>query len=210
MKTYFLRFGSGDPRTYAGMAPTFLMFKKSDNTNVTPPSISEVGTSSGIFTFDWGTTQPICFLADAATTSPGSDLRYVTGSLDPSDRADEYGTTLTAIGTSGVALGTTSVALGTTSVALGNTIVALVTGIGNTLSVLNTNIGGIGSTASSFGDSSTDPVDLFGYLKRILETREGNESFIKSTGVLSIYSRGSSTLLATKTIANSISAVIKT
>lgn len=239
MKTYFLSFGSGDPRQFAGLAPTFLMFKLSNNTNVTPPSISEIGTSSGIFTFDWGTTTPIAFLADAATTSPGPTARYVVGSLDPSDRADEYGITLTAIGTSNIALGTTNVALGTTNVALGITNFALGTtavAIGSTGVAIGTTavaigISGIalgntilsymaglsspvliaiGSTSSSFGSTSSDPVDLFGYLKRLLENFEGNETFIKSTGALSIYTRGSSTLLAVKTIANSVSAVIKT
>src|SRR5690606_30712134 len=216
MKTYFMRFGSGDPRQFAGLQPTFLMFKLSDDTDVTPPAISEVGSSSGIFYFQWGTTTPITFLADAATTSPGAIGRYVSGAIDPADRADEYATTLTAIGastiafgqtltaigttnialgttavalgTSAVALGQTNVALGTTAVALGSTSVALgetAVAIGTTAlayGVSNLAVGttildgisliltqgitvtavvtGIGTPASSFGDSTTDPVDL--------------------------------------------------
>ncbi len=250
-KFYPMRFGSGDPRQYTGMAPTFLIFKDSAGTNVTAPSIAEVGTSTGIFGFTWGTTTSISFLADAATTSPGTVGRYVSGSIDPADRIDEVGTTLVAIGTThvaqgttnaalgttavsygllnfglgttGVALGTTSVALGVTAVALGTTNIALGTtavalgvtsvALGNTNMALINTIGplatGIGSTLSSFGDTLTDPGTLFGYLKRIQETLEGNENYIKSTGILSIYSRGSSTLLRQKTLTNSVSTVIK-
>ena len=57
-----------------------------------------------IYKFSYGTTVPISFLADAATTSPRPQRRYVVGSIDPADRADEYGTTLVAIGTTNVAL----------------------------------------------------------------------------------------------------------
>jgi hypothetical protein len=183
-------------------------------------------------------------LADAATTSPGSAGRYVFGALDPADRSDEYGTTLTAIGvtltaigTSNIALGTTNVALGTSNIALGtsnyaygtsityyipNHLGATVVAIGNTSIAIGTTIYsylsgvsspfllGIGSTASSFGSTTVDPVDLFGYMKRIQENLEGNNTFIKNTGVLSVYSRGSSTLLATKTVTNSATTVIKT
>lgn len=244
MKTYYMRFGSGDPRTYTAVAATFLLFKTSDGTNITPPGITEVPSGTGIYYFNWGTTTSISFLADAATTSPGSAGRYVFGALDPVDRMDEYGSTLTAIGTTAVALGVTGVALGTTNVALGTSNIALGTsnyaygttiihylpnhigttlvGIGNTAIALGSTIysllGGIsspfllsvGSTASSVGSTSVGPVDLFGYLKRVTENLEGNNTFVKSTGVLSIYGYGSSTLFATKTIANSITMVTKT
>ena len=171
----------------------------------------------GIYKFSYGTTVPISSLADAATTSPGPQGRYVVGSIDPADRADEYGTTLVAIGTTNVALGTTAVSLGTTTVALGITNVAIGTSavaLGTTIlangTSLNVVVTGLGSTASSFGTSSADPVDLFGYMKRILENLEGNQTFTKPSGSLAIYSRGSSTLLTTKTIANSVSLVTKT
>ncbi len=203
MKTYILRFGFGDPRTYTGLAPTMLIFADNAGATIAPPAITEALTGSGIYKFDYGTTVPISFLADAATTSPGPQGRYVVGSIDPADRADEYGTTLVAIGTTNVALGTTNVALGTTAVAIGTTILA-----GN--ASLTVAVSGLGSTASSFGDSSTDPVDLFGYMKRVLENLEGNQTFTKPSGSLAIYSRGSSTLLTTKTIANSVSLVTKT
>lgn len=206
-----MRFGSGDPRTYTGVAATFLLFKTSDGTNITPPGITEVPSGTGIYYFDWGTTTSISFLADAATTSPGAAGRYVFGALDPVDRMDEYGTTLmaigttlTAIGTTGVAIGTSGIAIGTSGIAIGTTILSYLSGTSSPILVA------IGSTASSFGSTSSDPVDIFGYLKRIHENFEGNQTFIKTSGALSVYSRGSSTLLTTKTIANSVSTVIKT
>lgn len=274
MKSYSMRFGSGDPRTYTGLAPTFLIFvRASDGQTIAPPGITERLTGSGLYQFDWGTTQPIAFLADAATTTPGTTGRYVSGSIDPADRADEYGNTLIAIGTSNIALGTTSIALGTTAVALGTTAVALgttnvalgitavsydaaqglstfalgvtsvalgtssvalgtsiyaleqtlgttVVAIGNTSIALgNTNlaiagIGGtlsvtIGSTSSLIGDSSTDPTTLFGYLKRLGELYQGQQQYVKSTGVLTMLDRTGATTLATRTIANNASLVAK-
>lgn len=285
-KTYYMRFGSGDPRTYTGLSPTFLIFSQ-NGTNVTPPSIAEVTGATGIYSFSWGTTTSIAFLADAATTSPGSSGRYVVGSLDPADRIDEvgstliaFGTTLVAIGTSNIALGTTNVALGTTnvaigtsnislgttnvalgtsnialgttnfalgttavaigtsSIALGTTAVAIGTSniaLGTTNIALGTSnvalgtsnfaanttllamgtsnayiIASIGSSNSSFGTNTTDPTDLFGYLKRVQELLEGNNTYTKSTGVLDIYSRGSSQLLREKTFANNSTQVTKT
>lgn len=219
MKTYYARFGSGDPRTHTGLSPTFLIFSQ-NGTAVTPPSIAEVTGATGIYSFQWGTTTPIAFLIDGATTGLLTSDRYITGSIDPADRIDEVGATLAAIGTSNNALGVTSVALGitnvsywagagstlfslgTTSVALGNTAVAL--GLSGGVVPL------IGTTGSTFGSSASDPVDLFGYLKRIQENLEGNNNFTKATGVLDIYSRGSSTLLISKTVANSASMVTKT
>lgn len=202
MKTYFMRFGFGDPRTYTGLNPTLIQFTQFDGTAVTPPSVTEnynvsagVTTGTGIYKFSFGTTQPISFLADAATTTPGPQGRYVVGVLDPSDRIDEIGSTLVALGTTNVALGTTAVALGTLLLAQGLTI--------------SVEILGIGSTASSYGTASQDPVDLFGYMKRLLENLEGNQNFYKASGVLQIYPRSNATLLATKTIANSVSMVVR-
>ncbi len=313
MKNYVMRFGSGDSRNFAGLSPTFLIFSvASTGATLSPPSITEIAATWGLYTFQWGTTTAIAFLADGATSGLSASNRYITGVLDPADRADEYGTTMIAIGntlifntpanmgatlvaigntaialgSSNVALGMTSVALGTTSVALGitsvayglanntletnqgvtlvaigNTSIALgsttnqaltnagvtLVAVGNTAIALgstnsqvivntgitlvaigNTGIaiglstyaevfgassplvGLIGSVGSTFGGSGTDPIDLFGYLKRLQENLEGNEVFTKNTGSLAILSRGSSTTLITKTIANSSSAVIKT
>lgn len=292
-KTYTMQFGVGDPRTYTGLSPTFLIFvNASSGATVAPPAISEALTGSGLYKFTWGTTTPIAFLADAATTSPGAQGRYVVGQIDPADRADEYGTTIIAIGTTNFALGTTSVALGSTNVAIGTTLlgygassfaqgatlfgfgttlvaigttnfalgtsnialgtssVALgttilagqvvlgsslvvmgnslaVLAVGTTLNAIGTTllgigsslagfgqtftvvVSGIGSTASSFGTSSADPTDLFGYMKRILENLEGDSQYVKSSGLWTILDRTGGTTFIQKTITNNATLVIK-
>src|SRR4051812_29867765 len=137
------------------------------------PAISETLTGSGLYQFQYGTTQPISFIADGATSSVSS-ARYVRGLLDPADRADEFGTTL-------VALGTTNIGLGTT-----------LSGIGFSLTA---SVASLGSTGSTFGGLCIDPIYIFGYVKRIQEFLESNAAIDKSTGAWSLYSRGSSTLL---------------
>ncbi len=67
----------------------------------------------------------------------------------------------------------------------------------------------VGYTASSFGDTAANPGDVMGYLKRNHEFEEGNSTFLKSSGVWSIFSRGSSTLLRVKTLTQDTTGVTK-
>lgn len=60
----------------------------------------------------------------------------------------------------------------------------------------------IGYATDSYGSTAADPSTLMGYARRNQEFQEGNASFAKSTGIWSIYSRGSSTLLREKTLTN--------
>lgn len=298
MKTYSVQFGAGDPRQFTGLSPTLLIFVNiASGATLVAPSFAEALTGSGLYKFQYGTTTPISFLADAATTSPGTQGRYVAGQIDPSDRSDEYGTTLVAIGSTlfgqgvtNIALGTTSVAIGTTltgygvtlqalgttifgqgvtnialgtsNVALGTSNIALgvsnlaqgltalgygvtnfgfgvsgfaqgstlfgygvsiyaqvqamgntLTAIGNTVSVGGISFGAlldlIGSTASSFGDQTTDPATLFGYLKRVQENLEGDSNYVKVSGIWTILDRSGATTLIVKTIANNATLVAK-
>lgn len=163
MKTYYVRFGSGDPRSNFGLSPTFLIFNTYGSA-VTPPGITSVIGATGFYAFQYGTTTPIVFLIDGATTGLDATSRYVSGAIDPVDRMDEIGTTLVAIGTTNFALGTTAVALGITnagfgltSVALGTTAVAL--GVTN-VAIGTTNLGygvtnvAIGTTLTGYGVST--------------------------------------------------------
>ena len=148
------------------------------------------------------------------------------------------GTTSVALGTTAVsyevlnnALGTSSIALGTSNLALGVTIYSLeniLWGQGITSAAFSTSLSAqsatilsyvgasnplysvLGSVGSTFGGQSSDPVDLFGYLKRVQENLEGDNYFTKVGGGFSIYNRGSSTLLRNKTVTNSASQIIKT
>lgn len=120
------------------------------------------------------------------------------------------GNTLLATGSTIVGIGNTTGAIGVTLIAQGSTIV----GIGNTLADINTNADEVllrlGSTSSSFGDTSTDPGNLFGYVKRIQELLEGNSDYTKATGVWLMYNRGGATLLRSKTMADTSTTVTKT
>lgn len=68
----------------------------------------------------------------------------------------------------------------------------------------------VGTTGDSFGSTVTDPTTLMGYSKRFQEFMEGNATFTKSTGLWYVYSRGSSTLLALKTLTNTTTTAGKT
>lgn len=184
-KTYYLTFGTGDPRSWTGLAPTFLIFKKFDGTAVTAPGITEPIAGSGIYQFTVAPSFSIAFLAYGNTTLLPAAPAYVPGSLDPIDANDDA-----------IAI------LGSTVLAIGNTSVA----VGNTLSDISTRIG---STASSFGSTSVDPGTIFGYLKRAQEVAEGNASYLKSSGAWQLFSRGSSTLLVSKSLSNSAQGVTK-
>lgn len=237
MKFYTIQFGSGDPRGLTGLAPTFLSFVNlATGTTATPPSISEtISGKTGLYVFQYGVTQPMSFLIDAATTSPGSIARYVTGQIDPADRSDEYGNTLQAFsatltaqltntGTTLVAIGSTQFAFGQTLVALGSTNSANISGIGSTLvgigntqfafgqslvSLGTTLSGVLGTSASSIGSTSIDPTTAMGFLMRAQELAEGNNTYTKATGILDLFTRGG-TLLREKTIADSTIQTTKT
>lgn len=197
IKQYWLTFGTDDPRTYTGLSPTFILFFNQLGQTLAPPGISEVFAGSGAYNFQYNTSASlsIFFLCDGITSSLGTSLRYIQGSLDPIQSVDiisrDVGTTMQAIGS-------TSVAIGTSLSAIGASIYQQ--------SLLN--ILSIGSTASSIGSTSVNPGDVYGFLKRIQEVLEGNQTFTKSTGIWEISSRGS-TLLATKTVSDSTSSVTR-
>lgn len=67
----------------------------------------------------------------------------------------------------------------------------------------------LGNTTSSYGTSAADPTSVFGFLKRSQEIAEGNSVYTKATGIWDLSSRGSSTLLRSKTITDSATEVEK-
>jgi hypothetical protein len=88
-----------------------------------------------------------------------------------------------------------------------------VSGIAATLLAVGSSAGAvsdaIGSTASSFGTAAADPGTLFGYLKRVQELLEGNQTFNKNTGAFTLYDRTSGTTLRAKTISNASTGVTR-
>lgn len=133
------------------------------------------------------------------------------------------GTTLVYVGDQVLALGVTNQAIGVTLVQgqanIGTTLVAIgntVLGIGNTLigiSGLAVSLAGIetaiGSTASLIGDNVTDPATLYGYLKRLQNWNEGDSVYTKATGVWEVSAIGGNTLLASKTLDETLTTVTK-
>jgi hypothetical protein len=191
-KTYFIQFGTGDARTFTGLAPTFLIFADSSGVTYAPPSIKEVNSGWGNygFTYTFSSTLPIYFQADGATSGLTVSNRYVSGVLDPVQAVDQNIT------------------------GIGNTL-SLVASYQFTLATGLTNLAlSIGSTSSSYGSSSIDPGSVFGYLKRLQELQEGDQVFQAAGGTLSIYNRtqfdGVTTLLRTKTIYNLGQMITKT
>lgn len=143
------------------------------------------------------------------------------------------GSTLNAIGTSGIAIGNSLLAYGETTIAYGNSIISqgisslaysetltayavsltaesssIYAGVLGYSASIQDILARIGQTTSAIGTTSTDPGDLFGYLKRMQEFSEGNQTFSKQSGVWTINTRGN-TLLATKTLTNSNTTVSK-
>lgn len=218
-KNYTIQFGSGSPTLLAGLAPTFITFKSVPaGTNVTPPGITQIPTGTGLYYFTYGPTTSMAFTIDGATTGLSNDIRYLSGALDPIQAVDEQltgvGNTLGA-GQSALAIGQSLLAVGQSNLAIG------VTGIGNTLLALGlsfqfgfSNIYGlIGNTTSSFGNSTTDPATVFGYLKRQQEFNEGDSNFNKTTGIWDVFNRaaasGVTTLLVEKVLTDGANTVTK-
>ena len=187
-KVYWFSFTS-PPSSSANLSPTFINFIKFDGTTLAAPGITQPITGTGLYQFTYTPSFSIGFVIDGATTGLNNLQRYISGNIDTFDSADE--------------IGATCVALGNTNVAIGTTVQSILTGLSIGIYAV------LGSTASSYGTSVTDPVDLFGYLKRIREILEGSQSFNKTSGAWSIYSRGFTQLLASKTLVNDASGVTR-
>lgn len=98
MKNYYLKFGTGDPASYTGLSPTFVIFAANGVTILTAPGITETPAGSGLYQFVYGPTQSILFKVDGGAALSGSD-RYIVGTLDPIQAVDEkVGYTTDSIG----------------------------------------------------------------------------------------------------------------
>jgi hypothetical protein len=98
MKSYYLKFGTGDPVNYTGLSPTFSIFSASGVTAITAPGITETPAGSGLYSFTYGPTTSILFKCDGGAALSGSD-RYIVGTLDPIQAVDEkVGTSTDSIG----------------------------------------------------------------------------------------------------------------
>lgn len=88
MKTYWLKFGSGDAATNTGLSPTFTVFSASGLTALAAPGVTETPVGQGLYRFIYGPTIPIIFKADGGGGLASTD-RYIYGTLDPIQAVDE-------------------------------------------------------------------------------------------------------------------------
>lgn len=89
-KTYWLKFGPDDPRSYTGLSPTFLVFQTEGGGTLAAPGITEriAGSSgTGLYQFSHESTLSIAFLVDGGATLTIA-TRYITGVLDPVQAVD--------------------------------------------------------------------------------------------------------------------------
>jgi hypothetical protein len=101
-KQYYLKFGTGNPSAFTGLTPTFTVFSMGGMTALSAPGITEAPAGSGLYGFQFGTTQSIIFLVDGGAVLSATD-RFIVGGLDPVQAVDQtigqttdsYGTTLT-------------------------------------------------------------------------------------------------------------------
>lgn len=200
-KEYGLYFGSTTLSATSGLAPTFIHFIRMDTGGtLTPPGITQVVAGVGAYKFSYTPSFPIYFQVDGATTGLGAN-RFITGTLGNVDQIDDIvaqtGATMQAIGAT-ILQG--QVNLGSTLVAIGNTSITGIAGL----------ITSVGSTASLIGTDVVNPGTLYGYLKRAQEIGEGDSTYVKASGVLTMTDRTGATTLAVKTLADSGSEVTKT
>lgn len=89
---YGLTFGSGDCRNFTGLSPTFVLFVTEGGSLLTPPTVSEIGATTGLyyFTYTPSATFTIFFQADGGAAVTDNSLRYVKGTLDPVASVDQY------------------------------------------------------------------------------------------------------------------------
>jgi hypothetical protein len=156
---YGLKFGSGDSRNFSGLSPTFIIFKREDGTDESAPAITEVGSSTGLYYFNYepSPTFTVFFQVDGGSSVTDSSVRYISGTLDPIASVDRY----------------------------------------------------VGFPQDSYGTTAS-PSTVFGFAKRINELWQADGSFSKTTGLWNQYAKGTSTLLFSKTLANSSAQVVKT
>lgn len=161
-RDYTFAFGA-NPSNNTGLAPTFIFFVNSAGATITPPAITELLASSGLYKASYNATQMISFILDGATTALSSSDRYITGVFDP---ADKFASTLTGMGSTLGGMGTTLAGMGNTLFAAGSTLTQIGTNLtnqgatlvaqGSTLSSIATTTTGLGTTLTALNVNVTN------------------------------------------------------
>lgn len=98
-KNFLISFGSGNPATFTGLTPTFTVFKVLPAGGATtPPGITEVPSSTGLYYFTYSPLSAIAFVIDGGSAL-NSTIRYISSALDPIQAVDEaIGATTSSFG----------------------------------------------------------------------------------------------------------------
>ncbi len=120
-KTYWFTFSTQDPRTYTGLAPTFVQFVNQLGQTLAPPGITESPAGFGFYRSNYtvGLSTSIAFLVDGGATL-AANVRYISGNIYEQNSLDTIGQTLTAIGDT-AAVGNVSALIGSTVASFGST-----------------------------------------------------------------------------------------
>ena len=156
---YGVKFGSGNPQTYAGLTPTFIILIDNLGATYAGPSITELGSSIGFYKFEYAPSPTLTFFftIDGGAAIVDTASRYISGSIDPVINVDQQ----------------------------------------------------LGFSTDSYGTTAA-PSSVFGYVKRANEQFQSVATFSKTSGIWSVYAAGTSTLLMSKTLANSLAETTKT
>ncbi len=116
-KSYWFTFSTQDPRTYTGLAPTFVQFANQLGQTLSPPGITESPLGFGFYRADYtvGLSTSIAFLVDGGATLTAS-VRYITGNIFEQNSLDTLGTTLLTVANIAPLIGSTVSSFGSTSV----------------------------------------------------------------------------------------------
>ncbi len=83
MNTFVAQFGVGNPSTYTGLSPTFIVWTVIGVGTTTPPGITEVPTATGLYYFNYTPVTSVAFVLDGTSSINSSNYRYISGLLDP-------------------------------------------------------------------------------------------------------------------------------
>ncbi len=116
-KSYWFTFSTQDPRTYTGLAPTFVQFVNQLGQTLAPPGITETFVGTGFYKTNYtvGLSTSIAFLVDGGATLTAS-VRYITGNIFEQNSLDTLGTTLLTVASLAPLIGSTLDSFGSTSV----------------------------------------------------------------------------------------------
>lgn len=84
-KQFYFYFGNGLPGSYTGLSPSFIIFNINGISATPGPGITEFASAgaTGMYGFQYGISASVAFVIDGGATLTSTNIRYLSGSLDP-------------------------------------------------------------------------------------------------------------------------------